>query len=160
MCDFVLFPIYPLAMPAISHMLWFDDQAEEAANFYTSIFSDSKINNIARGPEGKVFTVVFEILGEKYIGLNGGPIFQFNEAFSIFVNCSGQAEVDKYWNALIADGGQESQCGWLKDKFGVSWQIIPQELRECLRNPDPARASHAMSAMMKMSKIIVEELYL
>ena len=146
-------------MPTISHMLWFDDQAEEAANFYTSVFDDSKISNIARGPDGKVFTVNFEILGEKYIGLNGGPIFKFNESFSIFVNCSGQSEVDKYWNSLIADGGEESRCGWLKDKFGVSWQIIPKELGECLGGPDPARASHAMSAMMKMSKIIVEDLY-
>lgn len=141
-------------------MLWFDNQAEEAAKFYTSIFSDGKINNIAMGPDGKAFTVDFDLLGEKYIGLNGGPTFKFNEAFSIFVNVDGQEEVDKYWNALIANGGEEGRCGWLKDKFGVSWQIIPKQLGECMGNSDPAKASHAMGEMMKMSKIIVKDLYL
>jgi predicted 3-demethylubiquinone-9 3-methyltransferase (glyoxalase superfamily) len=147
-------------MPTISHMLWFDNRAEEAANLYTSIFRDGKINNIAKDPDGKAFTVDFELLGEKYIGLNGGPTVKFNEAFSIFVNVDGQEEVDKYWNALIADGGEEGSCGWLKDKFGVSWQIIPKQLGECIGNADSAKASHAMNAMMKMSKIIVKDLYL
>jgi len=141
-------------------MLWFDDRAEDAANVYTSIFEDSKIVNVSRNSDGKAFTVNFELLGERYIGLNGGPAFKFNEAFSIFVTCSGQEEVDKYWNALTSDGGEEGRCGWLKDRFGVSWQIIPEQLGQCLGDPEPAKASHAMSAMMKMSKIIVEELYL
>ncbi len=141
-------------------MLWLNDQAEEAANFYTSIFSGSRITDIARGPDGKAFTVNFELLGAKYIGLNAGPMFTFTEAFSIFVNVDGQEEVDKYWNALLADGGEAGRCGWLKDKFGVSWQVIPKQLHECLGDPDPAKASHAMDEMMKMSKIIVKDLYL
>ena len=146
-------------MPTISHMLWFDNQAEEAANFYLSVFGDGKINSVARSPEGVAFTVDFELLGEKYIGLNGGPAYKFNESISIFVSVDGQEEVDKYWNALISDGGEAGRCGWLKDKFGLSWQIIPKQLGECLGNSDPAIAGHAMGAMMKMSKIVVADLY-
>ena len=145
-------------MPSISHMLWFDSQAEEAANFYVSIFPDSFIKEISRGPDGKAFTVNFDILGENYIALNGGPHFTFNEAFSIFVHCEGQPEVDKYWEAFIGSGGTESQCGWLKDKFGLSWQIIPKQLGAALSNPDPEKASASLAAMMKMSKIIIADL--
>ena len=145
-------------MPSISHMLWFNNEAEEAANLYTSLFTDSRILNVSKQPDGKAFTVEFELLGAKYTALNGGPLFTFNEAFSIFITCEDQAEVDNYWNALTADGGQEGRCGWLKDKFGVSWQIIPMQLGECLSNPDPVKAAAAMDAMMGMSKLIVSEL--
>ena len=147
-------------MPTLSHMLWFDGQAEEAVNLYTSIFEDSKIHHIAKGPDGKAFTVNFEVLGKNYIALNGGPQFKFTEAFSVFVTVDGQAEVDKYWDAFISTGGEESRCGWLKDKYGLSWQIIPRQLGEAMGDPDPAKASHAMGAMMQMSKIIVKDLYL
>ncbi|MCX6431020.1 MAG: VOC family protein [Actinobacteria bacterium] len=145
-------------MPTISHMLWFDDKAEEAANFYVSIFPDAKVQGISRGPDGKAFTVNFEILGENYIALNGGPIFTFSEAISIFVNCDGQAEVDKYWDAFIEAGGSEGRCGWLKDKYGLSWQIIPKQLGEALSNSDPLKSQASMAAMMKMSKIIISDL--
>ena len=147
-------------MPSISHMLWFDTQAEEAAEFYVSVFTDASILSVSRGPDGKAFTVEFELLGKRYTALNGGPLFTFNEAFSIFVTVDGQEEVDYYWNALTADGGEESRCGWLKDKYGLSWQIVPKQLGECLGSSDPAVSSHAMAAMMKMSKIIVKDLYL
>jgi predicted 3-demethylubiquinone-9 3-methyltransferase (glyoxalase superfamily) len=139
-------------------MLWYNDQAEEAANLYLSIFGTGNISNISRGPDGKAFTVNFELLGENYIGLNGGPMHTFSEGFSIFIHCDGQEEVDRYWNAFIGSGGTEGRCGWLKDKFGLSWQIIPRQLGECLGNSDPAKAGRAMAAMMKMSKIIVSEL--
>ncbi len=145
-------------MPSLSHMLWFDNQAEEAVNLYTRIFEDSRVLSKSAGPDGGVFTIEFEILGSKYTALNGGPMFTFNEAFSIFILCNDQVEVDKYWDALIADGGTPGRCGWLKDKFGLSWQIIPKQLGECLANPDPAKAGSAMEAMMGMSKIIVSEL--
>jgi len=145
-------------MTSISHMLWFDDQAEDAVNFYTSIFSESKINDIARGPDGKAFTINFSILGANYIALNGGPMYKFSEAFSIFVTVDGQAEVDKYWGALIAEGGEPGRCGWLKDKYGVSWQIVPKQLGEALGNPDPEKAGKAMQAMMQMSKIVIADL--
>ena len=146
-------------MPSISHMLWFDTQAEEAAEFYVSVFPDASIKSVSRGPDGKAFTVEFELQGKRYTALNGGPLFTFTEAFSIFVTVDGQDEVDYFWNALTSDGGQESRCGWLKDKFGVSWQIIPQQLGECLGSPDPQISSYAMSEMMKMTKIIVQDLY-
>jgi len=139
-------------------MLWFNDQAEEAANLYTTIFEDSKILSKSNRPDGGVLTVEFELLGSKYTALNGGPMFTFSEAFSIFVLCEDQVEVDKYWDALTADGGTSQKCGWLKDKFGVSWQIIPKQLGECLGNPDPIKAAAAMNAMMGMSKLIVSEL--
>jgi predicted 3-demethylubiquinone-9 3-methyltransferase (glyoxalase superfamily) len=145
-------------MPTLSHMLWFDNQAEEAVNLYTNLFEGSKILNKSSRPDGGVFTIEFEILGAKYTALNGGPMFSFTEAFSIFILCQDQAEVDKNWDALIADGGTPSKCGWLKDKFGISWQIIPKQLGECLGNPDPAKAAAAMQAMLGMSKLIVSEL--
>lgn len=139
-------------------MLWFHDAAEEAANFYISLFEDSKIDHLSRGAGGEVFTVGFQIAGEKYIALNGGPLFDFNEAFSIYVNCDDQEEVDHFWNAFINGGGTESRCGWLKDKWGLSWQIVPKQLGECLSNPDPEKANRAMNAMMGMKKIIVADL--
>ncbi len=145
-------------MPSISHMLWFDDESEAAANLYTNLFPNSQILNISRHPDGRVFTVEFKLMDAKYTALNGGPMFKFNEAFSIFVSCENQTEVDKYWNALTADGGEEGRCGWLKDKFGVSWQIIPKQLGECLSNPDPVKAAAAMVAMMGMSKLVISEL--
>jgi predicted 3-demethylubiquinone-9 3-methyltransferase (glyoxalase superfamily) len=145
-------------MPDLSHMLWFNNQAEEAAQLYTNIFKDSKILNKTNGPDGGVFTVEFEILGSKYTALNGGPMFSFTEAFSIVVLCQDQSEVDKYWDALTSNGGSGGRCGWLKDKFGLSWQIIPKQLGECLGNPDPEKSAAAMKAMMGMSKLIVSEL--
>ena len=145
-------------MPDLSHMLWFNNQAEEAAQLYTNIFKDSKILNKTNGPDGGVFTVEFEILGSKYTALNGGPMFSFTEAFSIVVLCQDQSEVDKYWDALASNGGSPGRCGWLKDKFGLSWQIIPKQLGECLGNPDPAKSAAAMKAMMGMSKFNVSEL--
>jgi predicted 3-demethylubiquinone-9 3-methyltransferase (glyoxalase superfamily) len=145
-------------MTSISHMLWFNGQAEEAANLYISIFPESRVKEIARGPDGQAFTVNFEILGESYIALNGGPQFTFSEALSIVVNCDGQEEVDKYWTAFITSGGTEGRCGWLKDKFGVSWQVVPKQLGEALSNPNPERASAAMAAMLTMTKIVISEL--
>ena len=149
---------YTLSMPKLSHMLWFDGQAEEASNLYTSLFDDSRILSISRQPDGQVFTVEFELMGNKYTGLNGGDFFNFSEAFSIMVHCEDQAEVDKYWDAFTADGGEPGRCGWLKDKFGLSWQIIPKQLDLCLNHPDPAKAQAAMTAMMGMSKLIISEL--
>ena len=139
-------------------MLWFDTQAEDAANHYISVIGDGKINNVSNGPDGKVFTIDFEILNQSYIALNGGALFSHSEAFSIFVNCESQVEVDKYWDGFIGAGGTPSDCGWLKDKFGVSWQIIPKQLGECLGNPNPEKAGRAMKAMMNMQKIIVADL--
>ncbi|MBK7451035.1 MAG: VOC family protein [Anaerolineales bacterium] len=145
-------------MTKITPFLWFDTQAEEAMNFYISIFKNSKIYNISRDPNGKVFTVAFELEGQDYIGLNAGPAFKFNEAISMFVNCEDQAEVDYFWNALIADGGEESMCGWLKDKYGLSWQIVPKQLGELMGDPDPEKSGRVMQAMLKMQKIIVADL--
>lgn len=139
-------------------MLWFDDQAEAAVNLYTTLFDNSKILNTSKGPDGGVFTIEFELMDANYTALNGGDMFSFTEAFSIVVLCNHQAEVDKYWDALTADGGTPGRCGWLKDKFGLSWQIIPKQLGECLGNPDPAKSAAAMNAMMGMSKLIVSEL--
>ena len=145
-------------MPTLSHMLWFNGQAEEAAEFYVNLFKDSKILNKTNGPDGSIFTVEFEILGSKYTALNGGPMFSFTEAFSIFILCQDQSEVDKYWDGLTSNGGTAGSCGWLKDKFGLSWQIIPKQLGVCLGNPDPVKSAAAMNAMMGMSKLIVSEL--
>lgn len=145
-------------MPTLSHMLWFNDQAEEAATLYTTLLPKSEIINIVRGADNKAFTVQFSLLGTQYVALNGGPVFTPNEAFSILINVEDQEELDKYWYALIAQGGSEGRCGWLKDRFGVSWQVIPRQLGECLGNPDPERAGRAMQAMMGMGKLIVAEL--
>jgi predicted 3-demethylubiquinone-9 3-methyltransferase (glyoxalase superfamily) len=152
-------------MDKISPCLWFDGQAEEAARFYTSIFPDSRITAIDRspgetpsGPKDMVLTVNFEIGGRSFIGLNGGPDFKFTEAISLSIDCEDQAEVDRYWAALLADGGEESVCGWLKDRFGVSWQVTPRALPEMLNSPDREAAARALEAMLKMVKIDVATL--
>jgi predicted 3-demethylubiquinone-9 3-methyltransferase (glyoxalase superfamily) len=149
-------------MPSKIHpFLWFDTQAEEAAKLYTSIFPNSKVKNTAHYPDsmpgvgGKVLTVDFEIDGLPVTALNAGPHFKFNEAISLYVETKDQAETDKYWNALIANGGEESQCGWLKDKFGLSWQIVPEALPRLMQGPKGGKVTEAM---MKMHKIIVADL--
>jgi len=139
-------------MKKITPFLWFDDQAEEAMNFYVSIFKNSKILNVVPGPNGKAFTVSFELDGQEFTALNAGPEFKFTEAISFFVNCEDQQEVDELWEKLSA-GGEESQCGWLKDKYGLSWQIVPTALGRLLGDPDPAKAQRVMQAMLKMRKI-------
>jgi predicted 3-demethylubiquinone-9 3-methyltransferase (glyoxalase superfamily) len=143
--------------------LWFDTQAEEAANFYCSIFPNSRIVSIARypegspGPTGEVMTVEYELDGQRYVHINGGPQFTFSEAVSFQINCADQAEVDYYWDRLT-DGGEESQCGWLKDRYGFSWQVVPAGMEELFGDPDPSRAQRAMQAMLQMKKLDVEEL--
>ena len=145
-------------MPKITPFLWFNDQAEEAMNFYTSIFKNSKIGSISRygeggpGQPGSVMTATFELDGQEFMALNGGPIFAFTEAISFFVNCETQAEVDELWGKLT-EGGEESQCGWLKDKYGLSWQIVPSVLGELLSDPDAEKAGRVMNAMLQMKKI-------
>jgi len=146
-------------MKKITPFLWFDTQAEEAMNYYVSIFKNSKVLEVQRqGPDGPVFSVSFELDGQEFIGLNAGPRFKFNESISFLVNCENQNEVDEYWNKLIADGGEESMCGWCKDKFGLWWQIIPKQLGELMGDPDPAKAQRVVQAMLKMQKIIVADL--
>ena len=145
-------------MKKITPFLWFDTQAEEAMNFYVSLFNNSKVNGVSRGPDGKAFTVSFELDGQEFMGLNAGPQFKFNEAVSMYVDCEDQAEVDYFWSALIADGGEESMCGWLKDKYGLSWQIVPKQLGALLGNPNPEKSGRVMQAMLKMQKIIVADL--
>jgi predicted 3-demethylubiquinone-9 3-methyltransferase (glyoxalase superfamily) len=140
-------------MKKITPFLWFDTQAEEAMNFYISIFKHSKVLGVTPGPDGRAMSVSFELEGQEFIGLNAGPQFKFNEAISFFVDCETQEEVDELWSKLTADGGEESMCGWLKDKYGLSWQIIPQGLGQMLNDPDPARAQRVMQAMLKMNKI-------
>ena len=145
-------------MQKITPFLWLDGQAEEAMKFYASIFKNSKIGSVRRygkggpGPEGAVMTATFELEGQKFTALNGGPLFKFNEAISFFVDCETQDEVDELWEKLSA-GGEKSRCGWLKDKFGVSWQIIPKALGELLGDKDPKKSSRVMQAMLKMDKI-------
>ncbi len=152
-------------MRPIAPCLWFNGQAEEAATFYTSIFPNSRITQVARasaetpsGPKGMVLTVDFEIDGQRFVGLNGGPDFTFSEAISFVVDCADQAEVDRYWEALTADGGSPGPCGWLKDRFGVSWQIVPTRLYELVNGPDQDGAERAMKAMLEMGKLDVAEL--
>ncbi|MGP3917008.1 VOC family protein [Nonomuraea sp. 10N515B] len=150
-------------MQKITTYLWFDNQAEEAAQFYTSLFADSRILEVQRypegapGPAGTAMIVTFELAGQRFIALNGGPQFTFNESVSLYVDCESQDEVDELW-AKLTDGGEESQCGWLKDRWGLSWQIIPRRLSELLSDPDPARAQRAMQAMLGMQKIDVQAL--
>ncbi len=147
----------------ITPFLWFDNQAEEAANFYVSIFRNSKITAVsrypegARGPKGSVMTVEFELDGQKYIGLNGGPYYKLTPAFSLSVSCESQEEVDELYGKLLA-GGQESQCGWLTDKFGLSWQIVPTALPRLMKDKDPEKSKRVMAAMMKMKKIDIAAL--
>jgi predicted 3-demethylubiquinone-9 3-methyltransferase (glyoxalase superfamily) len=151
-------------MPEMTTCLWFDDQAKDAAEYYVRIFPNSKVTDIeyygeaGPRPAGTVLTVSFEIDGRPFLALNGGPEFTFDEAVSIQVHCQDQAEVDYYWNALTADGGQESQCGWLKDRFGFSWQIVPNRLTELLKDADPGRAQRAMMAMLQMRRIVIADL--
>jgi predicted 3-demethylubiquinone-9 3-methyltransferase (glyoxalase superfamily) len=151
-------------MRKIHPMLWFDTQAEEAANLYVSIFKNSKITSIARYPDGgpaptgRVMTVGFELDGQQFTALNAGPHFKFNEAVSFVVDCRSQEEVDYYWTKLTEGGGQPSQCGWLKDRFGLSWQITPTVLIELVSGPDPAKAGRVMAAMMQMTKIDIAKL--
>jgi len=157
-------------MQKITPFLWFKDNAEEAAKFYTSIFKNSKIGRILRyseevakvsqsgQPAGSVLTIEFEIEGQKFVALNGGPEFKFNESISFVVNCETQKEVDYFWEKLTADGGEESQCGWLRDKFGVSWQVTPTVLIDMLHDKDPEKAERVMKAMLQMQKIDIEKL--
>lgn len=148
-------------MPTITPCLWFDTQAEEAANFYVSVFPNSRILEVTHYgpntpmPEGTVLTVEFELDGQRYTALNAGPQFTFDEAISLQIDCASQEEVDHYWSALTADGGQESQCGWLKDKYGLSWQVVSRELIDLIFHSDPVTGNAAMQAMMQMHKLDV-----
>lgn len=150
-------------MKKITPFLWFDHQAEEAVQFYTSIFRRSRIGKIARygegspGPKGKVMTVEFQLEGQDFIALNGGPLYKFTEAISFVVSCKTQVEVDRYWKRLSA-GGREVQCGWLKDKYGLSWQIVPTGLGRLLSGKDPAKSQRVMQAMLKMVKLDIRKL--
>ena len=150
-------------MHKISPFLWFDTQAEEAAKFYVSMFGNSRIVSVTRygeagpGPKGSVMTVVFELEGQRFIALNGGPQFRFTEAISFSVDCATQAEVDRLWEQL-SKGGAEGPCGWLKDKYGLSWQITPTALGKMLSDPDPAKSKRVMEAMLKMKKIDIRAL--
>jgi predicted 3-demethylubiquinone-9 3-methyltransferase (glyoxalase superfamily) len=143
----------------ITPMLWFDTQAEEAANFYVRIFPDSRITEVSRfpeggpGPAGSVMVVGFELDGQPFTALNGGPRFKFTEAISLVVNCDGQREVDRYWEKLLEGGGQTQACGWLKDRFGLSWQVVPTEVVEMLSDPDPAKVKRTFGAVMQMVKL-------
>jgi predicted 3-demethylubiquinone-9 3-methyltransferase (glyoxalase superfamily) len=151
-------------MQKITPFLWFDKEAEDAANFYVSVFADSAILETRRygaagpGTPGSVMTVTFRLEGQEFIALNGGPYFKFTEAISLFVRSDTQAEVDALWDKLCADGGQPSRCGWLKDKFGVSCQIVPSALGQMLSDPDPARSQRVMQAMLKMNKLDIAAL--
>jgi predicted 3-demethylubiquinone-9 3-methyltransferase (glyoxalase superfamily) len=143
--------------------LWFDTEAEEAAEFYCSVFPNSKITNVNHYPDasdraGTVLTVEFELNGNKFVGINGGPEFKFDEAVSFQITCEDQDEVDSYWERLPADGGEQGMCGWLKDKYGLSWQVVPEGFDEAMLDPDPERANRAWHAMMKMRKLDIAAL--
>ncbi len=148
----------------IKTFLWFNQEAEEAANFYVSLFKDSKILSVTRygeagpGPKGSPMTVEFLLAGQQYIALNGGPHFQFTEATSLFVDCESQEEVDMLWSKLTANGGQESMCGWLKDRWGLSWQIVPSRFMQLMREGEPKKAQAAFKAMMSMRKLDLAKL--
>lgn len=151
-------------MQKITPFLWFDNQAEEAINFYTSIFKNSRVKDVTRfgeggpAPAGSLMTASFELEGQEFIALNGGPMFKFTEAISFLVRCDTQEEIDRLWEQLTA-GGEEQPCGWLKDKFGLSWQIVPTVLNELLSDPDPAKAQRVGEAMMQMKKFDIQALY-
>ena len=157
-------------MQKITPFLWFDHQAEEAVKFYTAIFKNSKVGRLLRygeeaaqisksgRPVGSVLTIEFELEGQKFTALNGGPAFKFNESISFVVRCDTQKEVDYFWEKLTADGGEESQCGWLKDKFGVSWQVVPTVLIDMLHDKDSEKSERVMKAMLQMQKINIEKL--
>lgn len=150
-------------MQKITPFLWFDNQAEEAANFYTSIFKNSKIGTVSRygeagpGPKGSVMVVTFQLEGEEFMALNGGPLFKFTEAISLSVNCETQEEVDELWEKL-SEGGEKGRCGWLKDKYGLSWQITPTVLGEMLNDQDAGKSNRVMQAMLRMDKIDIGKL--
>src|SRR5215467_4166 len=150
-------------MQKITPFLWFDNQAEEAANFYVSLFKNSKVGSIRRygdagpGPKGSVMSVIFQLEGQEFFALNGGPHFKFTPAISLFVNCENQEEVDELWERLSA-GGRKDRCGWLQDKYGLSWQIVPTALSQLLGDPDPAKSSRVMKAMLQMDKIDIARL--
>jgi predicted 3-demethylubiquinone-9 3-methyltransferase (glyoxalase superfamily) len=150
-------------MHKITPFLWFDDKAEEAMNFYVSIFKNSKTGAVTRygaggpGPEGAVMTATFQLDGQDFMALNGGPLFKFTEAISFFVNCETQAEVDELWEKLSA-GGEKGRCGWLKDKYGLSWQIIPTVLGELMKDKDPEKSKRVMQAMLQMNKLDIARL--
>jgi predicted 3-demethylubiquinone-9 3-methyltransferase (glyoxalase superfamily) len=151
-------------MDRISPFLWFNDQAEEAVNFYTSIFKNSKIKNVSRsgesgpGPKGSVLVVDFELDGRSFQALNGGPLFKFTEAISLVVHCETQKEIDYYWEKLTQGGGQEAQCGWLKDKYGLSWQVVPTSLGRLMSGSDKAKSERVMKALLKMVKLDIKKL--
>jgi len=152
-------------MQKITPCLWFDGQAEEAARFYVSLLPGSRVDRVfhspadtPNGPAGSVLTVEFTLAGQQYLGLNGGPEFKFNEAVSFQIHCADQAEVDRLWAALVANGGNEIACGWLRDRWGLAWQIVPVRLSELLHDPDPQRARRAMEAMMQMVKLDIAAL--
>jgi predicted 3-demethylubiquinone-9 3-methyltransferase (glyoxalase superfamily) len=152
-------------MSKISPCLWFDGNAEEAAEFYASVLPDSHVDKVNRaaadtpsGPQGSVLSVDFTLAGQEFMGLNGGPDFKFNEAISFSIDCADQAEVDRLWDALVEGGGEHSVCGWLKDRYGVSWQVIPRQLPELLNGPDPEGAARVMKAMLEMAKIDVAKI--
>ena len=151
-------------MHKITPFLWFDDKAEEAMNFYVSIFKNSKVGNVTRygdagpGPKGTVMSATFQLDGQDFFALNGGPLFKFTEAISFFVNCDTQEEVDELWEKLMAGGGSPQRCGWLKDKYGLSWQIIPKALGEMLGDKDPQKSQRVMQAMLQMNKIDIQRL--
>jgi predicted 3-demethylubiquinone-9 3-methyltransferase (glyoxalase superfamily) len=154
-------------MKGITSCLWFDNQAEEAARFYTSVFKNSKLGSISRYgdarakasgvPKGTAMTVEFELAGQKFLGLNGGPHFKFSEAISFIVNCEDQQEVDEFW-AKLSEGGSPGQCGWLKDKYGLSWQIVPTALGEMMKDKDPQKSERVMAALLKMQKLDIAAL--
>jgi len=143
-------------MPKITPFLWFDGQAEEAMNFYISIFKKAKVVSVSRA-DGRVMSVTFELEGQKFMGLNAGPRFKFTEAISLFVDCETQEEVDELWEKL-SEGGSKGRCGWLKDKYGLSWQIIPTALGNLMSDPDPEKSKAVVQAMLKMNKIVIEDL--
>ena len=151
-------------MPRLDPALWFDTQALEAAEFYCSVFPNSRILSVARypegapGPAGEVMTVEYELDGQRLVHINGGPAFTFSEAVSLRIDCADQAEVDRYWTRLLEGGGEESQCGWLKDRYGFSWQVVPAGMDELFSDPDPARVQRAVQAMLTMRKLDVEAL--
>lgn len=151
-------------MQKITPFLWFDNNAEEAMNFYISVFKDAKIvnvnklENVGPTPGDSIITGTFQLFGQDFMVINGGPMFKFTEAISLFVSCETQEEIDTYWSKLTADGGQESQCGWLKDKFGLSWQIVPASLNKILGNKENGKGHRAMQALMKMKKLDIKAL--
>lgn len=148
-------------MQKITPFLWFDKEAREAAKFYTTVFKESKLKSPVQlddTPSGTVDIITIELFGQDFILMSAGPQFKFTEAISFVIDCADQEEVDYYWKKLTGDGGEESQCGWLKDKFGISWQVVPRQLNELMSDPDPKKANATMQAMLKMKKIVIADL--